>query len=317
VVSGQWSILIALAFGNPPPPYPIFEAPAQRFEPSAAVYDAASDSIVVLNDKDSLVHTYHWKENKLAPVTPKPPPLDVPGKIIKFEAMAPIPNSPGEYLAVCAYDRVDPAYRRVVRFKYAPGDKVPATEVELLPSALEDAVQKVIPGKRWSKIEGCAFDKTGTKLFIGLRNIGSDFKTFEDVVVLLRCPFHGSKIGPPEAAFRFSTKEAIGHQEGLADFVRDPATGDYWLITTKELGYKYIPDHGGHLFKFPAALLDGEPSAEAKPLDKPVAEFTAKCEALVLLPDGRKLVIFDSDDDGWKKHFEGFTSNKAMYQFLP
>ena len=124
-------------------------------------------------------------------------------------------------------------------------------------------------------------------------------------------------IGPPEAAFRFSTKAAIGADEGLSDFVRDPATGDYWLLTSKELGWKYIPDHGGHLFKFPAALLESEPSAEPRSLDKPVAEFTAKCEALVLLPDGRKLVIFDSDDDGWKKHFEGFTQDKAMYQFLP
>jgi len=322
VVSAQWSVPIALAaaefvFAGPPPPYPIFEAPTARFEPSAAVHDPASDFVVMLNDKDSMIHGYKWKDGKLEAATPKPPDLQVDGKIAKFEAMSPIPNSPGEYLAVCAFDREDPAYQRVVRFKYVPNRSIVGTPVELLSSALEDAVKKVIPGKRWYKIEGCAFDKTGTKLFIGLRNIGSDFKAFEDVVVLLRCPFHETKIGPPEAAFRFSTKTAIGRDEGLSDFVHDPATGDYWLLTSKELGFKYIPDHGGHLFKFPAAWLEGEPSAAPKPLDRPVAEFNAKCEALVLLPDGRKLAIFDSDDDGWKKHFDGFTSNKAMYQFLP
>jgi hypothetical protein len=300
-----------------PPPYPIFEAPTKKFEPSAAAYDHDSGRIVVLNDKDAMIHAYKLKNGKLEAATLKPPELTGDGKIMKFEAMAPIPGTTNEYLALCAFDRDDPAYRRAVRFKYEAGDRISATPIDLLPSSFEDAVNKVVPGKRWYKFEGVAFDGTGSKVFLGIRNIGSDFKTFDNVVVLLRCPFDGRKIGPPERAFHFSTRSAVGAEEGLSDFVRDPQSGDYWLLTSKELGWKYIPDHGGHLFKLPAAWLDGEQGSEPKALDKPLAEFTAKCEALVLMPDGRKLVIFDSDDDGWKKHFDGFAPNKAMYQFLP
>jgi hypothetical protein len=299
-----------------PPPYPLFSAPTPKFEPSAAAYDPGSGLVLVLNDKDAMVHGYHWQSGRLEPATPTPPKLDAAGAIRKFEAMAPIPDAPGEYLAVTAFDREDPAYRRIVRFKYAAAKSIPARPVEVLLSAIEATVKKAT-GQRWFKIEGAAFDKTGANLYLGVRNVGPDFKHPRDVVLLLRCPFHGDKVGAPDAVFHFSTKEAIGADEGLSDFVRDPATGDYWLLTSKELGWKNISDHGGHLFRFPAAWLDADPAAIPRPLEKSLAAFQGKCEAVVPLPGGQKLILFDSDDEGWKKHFDGFTPEKAMYLFLP
>jgi hypothetical protein len=323
--------IIALAFtarlASEPPPYPLFSAPTKKFEPSAAAYDPASGWVVVLNDKDSMVHAYRWQDGKLEAATAKPPELDAGGAIRKFEAMARIPETRSksfsgvpfsEFLAVTAFDRDDPAFRRIVRFRY-PGDphqKIAAANVEILQSALEDSVKRTT-GQRWFKIEGVAFDKSGKQVYLGLRNVGPDYKHPRDVVLLLRCPFFGDKIGPPNAVFQFSTKAAIGADEGLSDFVRDPTTGDYWLLTSKELGSKYVTDHGGHLFRFPAVWLDGEAAATPKFLDKPISEFKGKCEALVPLPGGRKLILFDSDDEGWKKHFDGFTPEKAMYLFLP
>lgn len=315
-LAGVLALLISATTSAEPPPYPLFSAPTPKFEPSAAAYDPSSGVVIILNDKDSMVHAYRAKDGKLELAAPKPPLLESGGAIRKFEAMAPIPKASAEYLAVTAFDRADPAYRRIVRFKYSTGKSIGATNVEILPSAIEDVIKKTT-GQRWFKIEGVAFDKSGTHVYLGVRNVGPDFKHPRDVVLLLRCPFFGDKIGPPSAVFQFSTKEAIGTEEGLSDFVRDPATGDYWLLTSKELGWKYVTDHGGHLFRFPAAWLDGEPSTTPKPLEKPVMEFKGKSEALVLLPDGKKLVLFDSDDEGWKKHFDGFTPEKAMYWLEP
>jgi hypothetical protein len=231
----------------------------------------------------------------------------------KFEGMTRLPS--GDFLAVTAFDRPDPSYRRLLRISYTPGAPVEAVPVEMNDAALTAAIQGA-SGLPWFKIEGVAVDRTGTTVFFGVRNVGESYHAPIDVTLVVRCPLAGDKVGPPEAVIRLSTAEALGGRaEGLSDLQLD-AGGDGFLVLTSHEGPDNTPDgHAGHLFRVPAGALLGAALQRPVLLGAPLRGFRAKPEGLAVKPSGALIVVFDDDRD-WKHLFAGYEQSDGLFTVI-
>ena len=299
---------------RPAPPYPSFAG--QTFEPSAAAFDPATGRVLVLSDKDATLYRYERSAGRLTlPAGERHSPLRLPAgmEIAKLEGLTRLPS--GAFLAVTAFDRPDPSYRRLVRFTYAPGKPSEALPVALDEGALAGAI-RAASGLPWYKIEGLAVDRTGTRLFFGVRNVGWSWAAPRDVVMLLRCPLAGDRVGAPEAVIRLSTAEALGGlSEGLSDLQLD-ADGESFLLLTSHEG---APDsreaHSGHLFQLQASVLLRAPARTAVALGAPLRGFRAKPEGLAVEPSGALVVVFD-DDREFKHLFTGYEQSDGLFTVI-
>jgi hypothetical protein len=297
----------------PPPPYARFMG--RSFEPSAAAFDPATGRVLVLSDKDSALYRYEISAAGLAlPAGERHDLLRLPDgmQAAKFEGMTRLPS--GAFLAVTAFDRPDPSYRRLLRFSYAPDAPVDAAPVAVDDEALSGAI-RAASGLPWFKIEGIAVDRTGTKVFFGVRNIGESYHTPIDVAFVVRCPLAGDRVGLPETVIRLSTAEALGGRaEGLSDLQLD-VDGDSFLVLTSHEGIENDLDaHSGHLFRVPAGLLLGD-STRPIPVDAPLRGFRAKPEGLAVKPSGALIVVFDDDRD-WKHLFAGYEQSDGLFTMI-
>jgi hypothetical protein len=295
-----------------PAPYRLMEGGTASFEPSGIAVDPRDPSkLLVLSDRwDHHLYRYELtKDGVLERVKEGEGDISVRGELEKYEALAPLKN--GELLAVTPFNRPDEAQRRVLKLKPSAGTIEP-TVLEHDFEALAKEVERVT-GSRWFQIEGLCADKDGSHVFFGVRQAGESMKKNEDTVLIVRCPLEGDRIGPPEASFDFSTKRALGFQEGISDIQRDPKDGSY-LITTSHEGddASRVDAYGGHLFRIPAHHLEGPPRSKPRELGAPLTEFHAKPEGLAITADHRAVVVMD-DDREWKDNFEGYSRTRAAY----
>ena len=134
----------------PPPPYPRFAG--QTFEPSAAAFDPATGRVLVLSDNDTTLYRYELGATGLVlPPGERHFPLRLPEgmQAAKLEGLTRLPS--GAFLAVTAFDRPDPSFRRLLRFSYAPavpGDAVPLRCRRRAPSPPRSAPRRDCPGSR-------------------------------------------------------------------------------------------------------------------------------------------------------------------------
>jgi hypothetical protein len=298
----------------PPPPYSRFTG--QTFEPSAAAFDPATGRVLVLSDHDTTLYRYELGAEGLArPFGELHDPLRLPEGVLaaKFEGLTRLPS--GEFLAVTAFDRPDPGYRRLFRFSYAPGGPARALSLAVDDAALVAAVRSTsrLP---WFKLEGLAVDATGTKVLFGVRSVGKTYEAPRDVVLVVRCPLVGDRVGPPEAVIRLSTDAALaGVEEGLSDLQLAPG-GDSFLLLTSHEGIENTRDcHSGHLFRVPAGLLLGPAPRAAFALGEPLSGFSAKPEGLAVGPSGALVVVFDDDRD-WKHLFAGYEQSDGLFTVI-
>ena len=299
----------------PAPPYPRFAG--QTFEPSAAAFDPATGRVLVLSDKDATLYRYERNAGHLTlPAGERHSPLRLPAglEIAKLEGLTRLPS--GVFLAVTAFDRPDPSYRRLVRFRYTPGQPSEAQPVPLDDGALASAI-RTASGLPWYKIEGLAVDRTGTQLFFGVRNVGWSWAAARNVVLLLRCPLDGERVGAPEAVIRLSTTEALGGlAEGLSDLQLDADGESFLLLTSHEGSPADLREaHSGHLFQVPAAVLLGAPSHAPVALGAPLRGFRAKPEGLAVEPSGALVVVFDDDRD-FKHLFAGYEQSDGLFTVI-
>ncbi len=297
----------------PRPPYALFAG--QSFEPSAAAFDPASGRVLVLSDHDTTLYRYRLTPAGLVlPQGERHEPLLLPeGEAAKFEGLTRLPS--GDFLATTAFDRPDPAYRRVLRFSYRPGAHVVATQVAMDDAALTAAIQAA-SGLPWFKIEGIAVDRQGTRVFFGVRCVGERYQEPRDVVIVVRSRLDGDRIAAPDAVVRLSTAEALGGMaEGLSDLQLDDGSDSFLLLTSHE-GPDTAPDgHSGHLFRVPARVLLGAPPSTPVPLGPPLRRFRAKPEGLAIVPAGRVVVVFD-DDREWKHLFAGYEQSEGLFAIV-
>ena len=179
----------------PPPPYPRFAG--QTFEPSAAAFDPASGRVLVLSDHDTTLYRYERGAAGLVlPPGEHHEPLRLPEgmQAAKLEGLTRLPS--GAFLAVTAFDRPDPSYRRLLRFSYARAASAEAVPVAVNDAALEAAV-RAASGLPWFKIEALAVDRTGTKVLFGVRNVGENYEAPRDVALVVRCPLEERPGRPP------------------------------------------------------------------------------------------------------------------------
>jgi hypothetical protein len=294
----------------PRPPYGLFAG--QSFEPSAAAFDPASGHLLVLSDHDTTLYRYRLTAAGLVlPRGERHEALRLPeGDAAKFEGLTRLPS--GDFLATTAFDRPDPAYRRVLRFSYRPGAPVEARPVTMDDTALTAAIQAAV-GLPWFKIEGVAVDPTGTTVLFGVRCVGERYQEPRDVVLVVRCRLVGDRIAAPDAVVRFSTAESLaGMAEGLSDLQLDGG-GDSFLLLTSHEGADTAPDgHSGHLYRVPAGRLLGAPSDAPVALGAPLRQFRAKPEGLAVVPSGPLVVVFD-DDREWKHLFAGYEQSDGLF----
>jgi hypothetical protein len=292
------------------PPYGLFAG--QSFEPSAAAFDPASGHVLVLSDHDTTLYRYRLTAAGLVlPRGERHEPLRLPeGDAAKFEGLSRLPS--GDFLATTAFDRPDPAYRRVLRFSYHPGSAVEARQIAVDDAALTAAIQAAT-GLPWFKIEGVAVDRTGTRVFFGVRCVGERYQEPRDVVLVVRCRLDGDRIAAPDAVIRFSTAESLaGMAEGLSDLQLDDR-GDSFLLLTSHEGPDTTPDgHSGHLFRVPADVLLGASPSAAVALGAPLRQFRAKPEGLAVVPSGPLVVVFD-DDREWKHLYAGYEQSDGLF----
>jgi hypothetical protein len=298
----------------PQPPYPRFCG--RSFQPSAAAFDPATGRVLVLSDRDTTLYRYELAAaGLLLPPEEHHDPLRLPPgvKVGKLEGMTRLPS--GDFLATTAFDRADPRYRRLLRFSYSPDDPAEATPVAVNDGALEAAV-RAASGQPWSKIAAVAVDRTGTKVFFGVRNVGPSRTEPRDVALVVRCPLSGDRVGRPEAVISLSTAEALGGDaEGLSDLQLD-ASGDGFLVLTSHEGRGDSRDgHSGHLFRVPARVLLDEAPPAAVALGAPLEVFRAKPEGLAVEPSGALIVVFDDDRD-WKRLFEGYEQSDGLFTVI-
>ncbi len=295
----------------PPPPYPRFAG--QTFEPSAAAFDPATGRVLVLSDHDTTLYRYALRSARLVlPEGEHHDPLRLPEGVqaAKLEGLTRLPS--GAFLAVTAFDRPDPSFRRLLRFSYAPAAPVEAVPFAVNDAAIDAAV-RAASGLPWFKIEALAVDHTGTRVLLGVRNVGESHEMPRDVALVVRCPLANDRIGPPEAVIPLSTAEALGGRaEGLSDLQLD-ADGESFLVLTSYEGTENTPEgHSGHLFRVPAGvLLDAAPPAPVR-LGTPLRAFRAKPEGLAVEPSGALVVVFDDDRD-WKHLFAGYEQSDGLF----
>jgi hypothetical protein len=298
----------------PPPPYPRFAG--QTFEPSAASFDPASGRVLVLSDKDTTLYNYELSAAGLElPPGERHLPLLLPAGIqaAKLEGLARLPS--GEFLAVTAFDRPDPSYRRLLRFAYMPGTSAVAAPVAVDEAALVATVVTA-SGLPWFKIEALAVDASGRKLLFGIRDVGQSYAAPRDVVLVVRCPFVDGRVLAPEAVIRFSTAAALqGAAEGLSDLQLDVDGRSFLMLTSHEATAYARGAHSGHLFRVPAdALLGAAPSLPVS-LDAPLRTLQAKPEGLAVTRSGRLVVVFH-DDRQWKHLFAGYEQSDGLFTVI-
>ncbi len=297
-----------------PPPYPRFAG--QSFEPSAAAFDPATNRVLVLSDHDTTLYRYELGATGLVlPRGERHEPLLLPEGVqtAKLEGLTRLPS--GAFLATTAFDRPDPRFRRLLRFAYTPAALVEAAPVAVDDAALSRAI-RAASGLPWFKIEGVAVDRTGTKVLFGVRNVGESYLAPQDVVLVVRCPLAGDRVGAPEAVIRLSTAESLaGRAEGLSDLQLD-ATGDSFLLLTSHEATENTPTgHSGHLFRVPAGVLLGATPPAAIPLGLPLRTLRAKPEGLAVEPSGALIVVFDDDRD-WKRLFVGYEQSDGLFAVI-
>jgi hypothetical protein len=300
---------------RPQPPYPRFAG--VTFEPSAAAFDPASRRVLVLSDKDSTLYRYEITAAGLVlPPGERHDPLRLPEgmQAAKFEGLTRRPS--GDFLAVTAFDRPDPRYHRLLRFSFAPDGLADAVPLALDGDALAAAV-RAASGLPWFKIEALAVDRTGEKVLFGVRNVGESYEAPRDVVLLVRCPLAGDRVGLPEAVIRLSTAAALGGvEEGLSDLQLDAGGDSFLLLTSHEATTGNDPEgHAGHLFRVPAAVFLGTPAPGVLPLSAPLRGWRAKPEGLAVLPKGALVVVFD-DDREWKHLFAGYEQSEGLFTLI-
>jgi len=300
--------------GLPPPPYARFTG--QTFEPSAAAFDPASGRVLVFSDHDSILYRYELTPAGLV-LSPgeRHDPLRLPDgvQVAKLEGLTRLPS--GAFLAVSAFDRPDLRFGRLLRFVYTPGATVQATPLELNHDALAKAVRSA-SGLPWFKIEALAVDRTGTKVFFGVRSVGDSYETPRDVTLVVRCPLNNDRVGPPEAVIPLSTSEALGGRaEGLSDLQLDPGGDSFLVLTSHEGVVNTRASHSGHLFRVKAEVLLGPTSPTPFPLGAPLHRFWAKPEGLAVLPSGAVIVVFD-DDREWKHLFAGYEQSDGLFTVI-
>jgi hypothetical protein len=298
----------------PQPPYPRFAG--VTFEPSAAAFDPATGRVLVLSDKDTTLYRYELTSAGLVlPPGERHDPLRLPEglQVAKFEGLTRLPS--GGFLAVTAFDRPDPRFRRLLRFSYAPAAPAEAVAVAVNEEALGAAIRGA-SGLPWFKIEALAVDRTGTRVLFGVRNVGEGYQAPRDVVLVVRCPLAGNRVGPPEAVIQLSTVEALsGRAEGLSDLQLD-AGGDSFLVLTSHEGSENNRDaHSGHLFRVPAGVLLGAETPVPVPLAAPLRRWRAKPEGLAVVPSGAVVVVFDDDRD-WKHLFAGYEQTDGLFTVI-
>jgi hypothetical protein len=298
----------------PPPPYARFAG--QTFEPSAAAFDPATDRVLVLSDKDTTLYRYELSAAGLVlPPGERHYPLRLPEGVqaAKLEGLTRLPS--GAFLAVTAFDRPDPSFRRVLRFSYAPAAPAEAMLVAIDDTALAAAV-RTASGLPWFKIEALAVDRTGTRVLFGIRNVGESYEAPRDVVLVVRCPLAEDGVGPPEAVIRLSTAQALGGlAEGLSDLQLDAGGDSFLLLTSHEGTENTAEGHSGHLFRVPAGVLLGAASTEPVPLPAPLRGLRAKPEGLAVEPSGAVVVVFDDDRD-WKHLFAGYEQSDGLFTLI-
>jgi len=297
----------------PPPPYSLFAG--QSFEPSAAAFDPATGRVLVLSDHDTTLYRYELTAAGLVlPRGERHEPLRLPeGAAAKFEGLTRLPS--GDFLAVTAFDRPDPAFRRVLRFSFRPGATVEARPLVVDDAALTAAI-RASTGLPWFKIEGVAVDRTGTRVLFGVRCVGESYEAPQDVVLVVRCRLAGDRVAAPDAVIRLSSAEALGGMpDGLSDLQLDDR-GDGFLVLTSHEGPDTTPDgHSGHLFRVPAgALLGAAPTTPVR-LAAPLRRFRAKPEGLAVVPSGPLVVVFD-DDRQWKHLFAGYEQADGLFAVI-
>jgi hypothetical protein len=299
---------------RPQPPYPRFAG--VTFEPSAAAFDPASRRVLVLSDKDSTLYRYEITAAGLVvPPGERHDPLRLPEgmQAAKFEGLTRRPS--GDFLAVTAFDRPDPRYHRLLRFSFAPDAPSDAVPLALDDDALAAAV-RAASGLPWFKIEALAVDRTGEKILFGVRNVGESYEAPRDVVLLVRCPLAGDRVGLPEAVIRLSTAEALGGvAEGLSDLQLDAGGSSFLLLTSHEGTGNDPEGHAGHLFRVPAGMLLGTEATDVLPLSAPLRGWRAKPEGLAVEPSGALVVVFD-DDREWKHLFAGYEQSEGLYTLI-
>jgi hypothetical protein len=300
--------------GLPKPPYPRFCG--RSFQPSAAAFDPATGRVLVFSDRDTTLYRYELATAGLRlPPEEHHDPLRLPAgvQVGKLEGLTRLPS--GDFLATTAFDHADPRYHRLLRFSYSPDDPAEAAPVSVDDAALEAAV-RAASGQPWFKIEAVAVDRTGTRVFFGVRNVGPSPEEPRDAALVVRCPLAGDRVGRPEAVISLSTVDALGGRaEGLSDIQLD-ASGDGFLILTSHEGRgDSRDDHAGHLFRVPArVLLDGAPPAPIA-LGAPLEVFHARPEGLAVEPSGALIVVFDDDRD-WKRLFEGYEQSDGLFTVI-
>jgi hypothetical protein len=310
---------------RPAPAYTLFEG--ITFEPSAVAYDAPAERVLAFSDKDAILYRYRLAGGRLElPREERHRALRLAGDALALKVEGVTPLASGEFLATTSFDRHDAEFRHLFRFRFSKVGSVETNAVPFDPERVSERLRALDPEIAWWKVEGLAVTAGETAALLGVRSVGRDFRRKRDVVWVVRCPRAGASIseglGAPDLVVRFDAKAtpSVGREEGVSSLERDPASGDYFMLTSWEDRDDDPAGHDAHLFRLgrevfegPAAVPGADPAP--RPLPRELRDFRAKAEGLAFLPGGRLLVVFDDDQD-WKRLFRGYEQSQGQFTVL-
>jgi hypothetical protein len=310
-------------------PYLVFGGPVQedaRFEPSGAVWDRLGNRYIIFNDKDDEPPVYIYKYNEVPGELELVDTLIIqnedgaPIKVKKFEDASASLAKDGVIYAITACDREDSAYNVLLRVTLSQVGKPVFEEVPGFKEALTKL--RELLGVPYMKIEAMALSPGDKYLYLGIREVGAEYKHPQRVVMIWRIGLEGGSTRP-EKVFEMETRWILGRVEGISALEYDPIKGRYLMLTSFEGEGNSKEDVGGHLWALDRESLehrDGGIFGKAALL----ASFSHKAEGVSIDGHGRLLIVFDDDasrkEKNWKKAREqnqfNIMQNQAYYLFM-
>lgn len=309
--------------------YLVFSGPVQeesRFEPSGAAWDRLKDRYIIFNDKDDEPPVYIYEYNKM------PGKLEIvdslimqkedgaPIQVKKFEDASASLAKDGVIYAVTSCDRDNNAYNMLLRITLSQVGKAVFEEVPCFKEALREL--RELLGVKYMKIEAMALSPGDKYLYLGIREVGAEYKYSQRIVMIWRIGLESGSMRP-EKVFEMETRCILGRVEGISSLEYDPIKGRYLMLTSFEGEGNSKEDVGGHLW-----ALDRE-SLEHKDGDVPgkaalLASFSHKAEGVSIDGRGGILIVFDDDasrkEKDEKKAREqnrfNIKQNQAYYLFM-
>lgn len=287
----------------------------RKFEPSGVSKIGKTNSFIIINDKNEEppFSIFQWtgegqlKEVSQFALKTKDRQVDV----FKLEAITASRKDPGTFYVITSFDRNEPGYRKLIRFKLDKTNELINFEELNLYDPRKIITLKL--KKEWSAIEALALSPEEEYLFIGVRAIGENYETPSYKVIILKYAINDLD-KEPEILVSVDLQGYLGRPEGISSLEYSSELNKFLLLTSFEVGDDITTikkdQVGGHLWIVPEELSKLNSLDQWKEFKR--LTFTHKPEGVEVLSASKAIVVFDDDNDR-----KSITGDESKFKLAP